>query len=226
MNGRDVGLVLALMTASITIVGCFDVRAVDPGPAVLDDFEDGNQTPSLPPFTGWTCQTFQPEGALDCDLTPGFDSKFSLSAAFTIADMPDGIQQHGGVLVAAFADQSVDLSGLSTATFAVRLTSSTKPLPPKSLMHMDFLCSTAVGENGAALVNFALVQSIAFTDEWSTVTLSISNFGPAPWQTEHIKGGAPACLRAVDGIQFVFDAAVPDGQSSGGTLSIDEVRLQ
>lgn len=226
MSEGDVGSVLALLIGSIGLVGCFEVRAVDPGPAVLDDFEDGNQTPSLPPFTDWTCQTFQPDGALGCDLTPGFDSKFSLSAAFTLVDPLDGIQQHGGVLVAAFADRPVDLTGLSKATSAVRVTSTTTPFPPKSLMHMDLLCSTAVGENGATLVNFALVQSIAFTDEWSTVTLAIDNFGPAPWQTEHIKGGAPACLRAVDGIQFVFEAAIPDGQSGGGTLSIDEVRLQ
>ena len=40
------------------------------------------------------------------------------------------------------------------------------------------------------------------------------------------QGRAPACLRAVDGIQFVFDAAVPDGQTGGGILSIDDVVLQ
>ena len=45
---------------------------VDPGPAVLDDFEDGDLIPSLRPFSAWSCaQTFPPR-ALDCDVTEGF----------------------------------------------------------------------------------------------------------------------------------------------------------
>jgi hypothetical protein len=219
-------MALVLMTCALASVGCFDVRPVDPGPPVLDDFEDGDLTPSHPPFTAWSCQTFQPDGMLDCEVTEGFESSFALSAAFTISDPLDAIQQRGGVYIATFADRPIDLTGLSAITFDVRLTSATTPFPPNSLMHMDLMCSTAVGDNGGALVDFALVQSMAFRAEWSRVSLAISNFGPAPWQTEHIKGGAPACLRAVDGIQFVFDAAVPDGQSGGGIFSIDDVVLQ
>jgi hypothetical protein len=220
------GSALALMTVSVTSVCCFEVRTVDPGPPVLDDFEDGNFTPSLPAFTEWSCQTFVPDGMLDCARTEGFESAFSLSAAFSISDPPDAIQQHGGVLILTNADRPIDLRGLSAITFDVRLTSATTPFPSNSLMHLDLLCSTVIGESGASLVDAALVQSIAFKDTWSAVDLAISNFGPAPWTSEHIAGGAPACLRAVDGIQFVFDAAILDGQSGGGVLSIDNVRLQ
>jgi len=226
MRSRDTGSVLTLMAVSLTCIGCFDVRPVDPGPPVLDDFEDGDLTPSLSPFSDWSCQIFQPDGPLTCDLSPGFESRFSISAAFSISDPLDATQQHGGVLIATFADRPIDLTGLSAITFDVRLTSAAAPFSSKSLMHLDLVCSTAVGENGAALVDFALVQSVAFTSEWSTVNLAISNFGPAPWQTEHIKGGAPACLRAVDGIQVVFDAAIPDGQSGAGILSLDDLVLR
>jgi hypothetical protein len=226
MRDSDVGSALVLMIGSIASVGCFDVRAVDPGPPVLDDFEDGDLTPSYPPFTDWSCGEFQPDAMLDCDVSEGFESSFSLSTAFSISDPLDAIQQHGGVYIATYADRPIDLRGLSVITFDIRLTSATTPFPPGALMHLDLRCSTAVGDNGGALVDSALVQSIAVTAEWSRVTLAISNFGPAPWQPEHIKGGGPACLRAVDGIAFVFDAAIPDGQSGAGILSIDDVVLQ
>ena len=93
-------------------------------------------------------------------------------------------------------------------------------------MHLDLQCSTAIGDNGAPLIDFTVVQRIAFTSEWSTVSLAISNFGPAPWRQEHIRGGKPACLRAIDGFQFIFDPALPDGQTGEGIFSIDNVRLQ
>jgi hypothetical protein len=226
MTGIGTGSALALITVSVTSVCCFDVRAVDAGPPVLDDFEDEDLTPSLPGFAAWSCEMFQPSAPLDCALTEGFESSFSLSAGFSISDPPDAIQQHGGVHIVTRADRPLDLTGLSAITFDVRLTSATTPFPPGALMHLDLLCSTAIGENGDTLVDSAVVQSIAFSAEWSTVNLAISNFGPAPWQPEHIKGGAPACLRAIDGIQFVFDAAIPDGQSGGGTFFIDDVRLR
>jgi hypothetical protein len=226
MRESEVGSALALMTCALASVGCFDVRPVDPGPPVLDDFEDGDLTPSHPPFTDWSCQIFHPDAALDCEVTEGFESSFALSVVFSISDLPDAVQQEGGVQMTTFADRPIDLTGVSAITFDVRLTSATTPFPPNAFMHLDLLCSTAVSENGGALVDFALVQSIAFRAEWSRVSLAISNFGPAPWQPEHIKGGATACLRAVDGIQFVFDPAVLDGQTGGGIFSIDDVVLQ
>ena len=59
------------MTFAVTSVGCFDVRAVDPGPPVLDDFEDGDLTAALSPNS--SCQTSSPTGMLDCEVTEGFE---------------------------------------------------------------------------------------------------------------------------------------------------------
>jgi len=226
MTRGRAGSAMALMMVSATGIGCFDVRSIDAGPPVLDDFEDGNLTPSLSPFNNWSCQQFSPEVDLDCAITPGFDSAFSLSASFTIIDPPDAIQQHGGIMMMTFADSPIDLTGFSAITFAVRLTSATTPFPSNALMHLDLQCSTAISDTGAQLTDFSVVQGLPFSADWSTVSLAISNFGPAPWRTDHIQGGAPACLRAVDGFLFVFDAAIPDGQMGGGVFSIDNVRLQ
>lgn len=227
MTFGQAGSAIALVIVFLTGIGCFDVRAVDAGPPVLDDFEDGDLTPSLFPFMKWSCQQFMPTVDLDCAVTPGFDSAFSLSAAFSITDPPDAIQQHGGAMMMTFADRPIDLTGFFAVTFAVRLTSDTTPFPAGALMHLDLRCSTAISDTGVQLTDFAVVQSIPFSADWSTVPpLQIANFGPAPQRTDHIQGGAPACLRAVDGFSFVFDAAIPDGQMGAGVFSIDDVRLE
>jgi len=184
MRPSHAGSALTLMTISITGVCCFEVHGVDPGPPVLDDFEDGDLLPSLRPFMAWSCGAFSPDATLDCMLTDGFVSSFGLSVAFSISDPPDGKQQHGGVYLMTLADRPIDLTASSAITFDVRLTSATTAFPPGALMHLDLQCSTAVGENGDAMVDFLLVQSIAFTADWSPVSLAISNFGPPPWQPE------------------------------------------
>jgi hypothetical protein len=214
------------MTVHLMSSGCFDVRPIDAGPPVLDDFEDGDLTPSFPHFMDWSCATFHPDAPVDCTLTPGFASAFGVSTAFSISDPPDAVQQHGGVFIQTVTDRPIDLTASSAITFAVRLTNAPAEFPAGALMHLDLQCSTAIGDNGVQLTDFAVVQSIAYSTEWSTVTLAIANFGSPPWRTEHIRGGAAACLRAVDGFSFVFDAAIPDGQTGEGVFSIDEVRLQ
>ena len=140
MTGIGNGSALALVTVSVTSVCCFDVRAVDAGPPVLDDFEDGDLTPSLPDFAAWSCEMFKPSAPADCALTEGFDSSFSLSARFSISDPPDAIQQHGGILIVTQADRPLDLTALSAITFDVRLISATTPFPPGALMYLDLLC--------------------------------------------------------------------------------------
>jgi len=213
------------MTFSISGAACFDVHMVDPGPAVLDDFEDGDLTPSVRPFGDWSCAVYTPDAPLDCALAEGFQSATGLSVAFSITDPPDGDQQHGVVQIATYADTPIDLTGSSVITFDVRLTNVTS-FPTSAQMRLELLCSTAIGENGAALGDFVVIQTVPFAAEWSSLSLAISNFGPAQWRPGSLQGGTPACLRVVDGFQFVFDAALPDGETGAGVFSIDNVRLR
>ncbi len=69
-------------------------------------------------------------------------------------------------------------------------------------------------------------KRVPYTAEWSSISLAMSNFGPAQWLHGALRDGTPACLRAVDGFQLVFDPALPDGQTLAGVLSIDNVRLR
>ncbi len=64
------------------------------------------------------------------------------------------------------------------------------------------------------------------TGEWSTYTLALANFGPPPDTDEHIKGGTPACLRAVDGIAIALESGLKDGRSGRGTFFIDDLSFQ
>ena len=226
MRSSHAGPALMLMTFSITSTACFDVQTVDPGPAVLDDFEDGDLIPSLRPFGGWFCALYNPTTPLDCGLAEGFQSSASLSVAFSIIDPPDGDQQRGVVQLESDADTPIDLTHLSAITFDVRLTNAPAPLENGPAMRFQLRCSTAVGDNGVELGDFVVVQSVPYTPEWSSIRLEMSNFGPAQWLPGSPRGGTAACLRAVDGFQLVFDPAQPDGQTLAGVLSIDNVRLR
>jgi hypothetical protein len=163
--------------------------------------------------------------ALECTLAEGFGSATGLSAAFSLADPPDDEQQQGVVVIATTADRPIDLTGSSVITFAVRLTGATS-FPAGAAMRLELLCSTAIGENGAPLADFVVALAVPFAAEWSTLNLAISNFGPLPWKPGSLRGGTPACLRAVDGFLFVFDPGLPDGQTGTGVFSIDDVRLR
>jgi len=220
-RAATVGLVISCTAGA----GCFDVRMTDPGPPVVDDFEDGDLTPAMRSFANWTCGTYEPRGQLTCQLVDGDASNFGLSTSFSIADAPDGIQRHGSAFVTTDANRPVDLTAWSAIAFDVRVT--TNKVVPDPLFHLDLSCSTVPSESGTAVVALSVVQGIAYSNNgWTTVVLALSNFGPPPWQPEHIQGGSIACLRAIDEISFVWDAALPDGESVTGTLSIDEVRLQ
>ena len=226
MRCSPAGPAFALMTFSLTGAACFDVHPVDPGPAVLDDFEDGDLTPSLRPFGAWFCALDNPAALLDCARAEGFQSPAGLSVGFSIIDLPDGEQQGGGVQFETDAETPIDLTGSSEITFDVRLTNAPVASPGGAGMRLQLRCSTAIGENGAALRDFIVVQTVPYAAEWSSIRLSMSNFGPAEWVHGALRGGTSACLRAVDGFQFVFAPALPDGQTLAGVFSIDNVRLR
>jgi hypothetical protein len=110
--------------------------------------------------------------------------------------------------------------------FDVRLTNAPVASPGGAGMRFQLRCSTVIGENGAALGEYIVIQTVPYTAEWSSISLAISNFGPAIWAPGAPRGGTPACLRAVDGFQLAFDPSLPDGQTLEGVLSLDNVRLQ
>ena len=94
-------LALSMLPALLGTSGCFDVHGADPGPWVIDDFEDGDLKPADANLGPWTCYTFNPSGgACSVGLDPGNESLHSLFLQFTIVDPPDGLGQQGGAVLA------------------------------------------------------------------------------------------------------------------------------
>ena len=71
-----------LIVYALAAPGCFDdVRLRDPGPFVIDDFEDGNLESELPSFDSWGCNPFNAQAPMiACGLVPGAGgSRFALN---------------------------------------------------------------------------------------------------------------------------------------------------
>ena len=109
---------------------------------------------------------------------------------------------------------------------SAKLQSGSPPIPSEARLYVELDCTTVESESGASVSDFYVVQGVKPSSQWSTFRLGAANWTPPPWQTEHIKGGIPACLRAVDQISISLSAELKDGQAGRGTLFIDSLRLQ
>jgi hypothetical protein len=215
----------ALAAALPGAAGCFDVRSVDPGPLVIDDFDDGDLQPADPAFPPWTCFTFNPmrSDGYSCALDAGYHSDHSLVLEATIDDPPDGIQQYGGGGLATFGDAPQDLSHFRELVFAVELESGDPPLPSSTQLQIQLGCSTALADDNTMHNDLAVIQLADYDSTWQTKTLAMANFGTPFYLPTHIAGGPTACLRRIDSIQFVVQPQLPDGQSTSFTLHVDDI---
>ena len=225
--GRDLTTV-AIVLAPLALLGCFDVQTVDPGPVIIDDFDDGDYLPSIRGFDIWECLAYNPDTTKSFNCAhQGSPGDYHLSLDFTIVDPSDGAQQHGGAMLATFASGApVDFSHHKTLIFSGQLQSGSPPLSSDAKLYVEFTCGTALGEDGSAVSDFYVLQGVAYSSDWGTFRLSLTNFGPPPWLPRHIAGGTIACLRLVDGIHFNVDASLPDGATGKGLLSIDNIRFE
>jgi hypothetical protein len=219
---------VALLLVALGAAGCFDVHAVDPGPFVIDDFDDGDFAPADPNFQPWICYGFNPDRGqgYSCDHEPGYQSDFALFLEFAVDDPPDETQQHSGVSLATFANAPQDFSQFSEIVFSARLESGNPPLPSDALLYIELGCSTAHTEDGSQPGDLYIVQGADYKSYWQTLRLTLTSFGSPPWQATHIQGGPAACLQRVDSFRFTIDAQLPDGQSGKGILHVDNITLR
>ncbi len=219
---------LVISAAGLLGAGCFDVHGVDPGPYVLDDFEDGDLMPAAPLFARWETFTFPDANKMaTCDHGDGFDgSKYALVLDFTVADMPDGIQEDGGAGLVSGAAKPVDFSRFEELDFDVSLASGDPPLSNDAELYVQFGCSTAPDEDGNVPGNFYVVRGADYDVNWQSKRFTLANFGLPAWINTPIQGGLAGCLSRVDNITFVVNSGVPDGQTGRGILRIDNVLLR
>ncbi len=220
----SMGLAIAMLPAVFGVAGCFDAHGVDPGPWVIDDFEDGDLNPADRNFGMWSCYTSNPANQ---SCLPGLDSgdqssTFSLALDFTIVN--PGNDPYGGVGVHTNAATAEDVFRFSQLDFSARV-SGVPALPTSTQFFAELDCSTvklADGTSGNAFVS----QSFVATSGWQTFPLPMAKFQSPTTLTMQIVGGPAACLRHVDAIYFGLQPLLPDGRSTMGRLNIDAIDFQ
>ena len=221
----------AAVLMSLAAPACYSVNTVDPGAVVIDDFDDGDLVPAMSELVYWQCYSFNPSTNQDysCDhTTDEYQSPpFSLYLKFGLADSPDGVQQYPGAGLGAWANGStVDFTPYRELDISMKLQSLQPPIPSEALVYIELDCKSVQSESGAPTTNFNLTLAVQPSSEWSTYKLALANWAPPPWQTEHIKGGIPACLRAIDGISISMSGQLQDGGTARGKLYIDDLKLR
>lgn len=228
---RDVATLRAVATliiGALAASGCFDVRMVDPGPLVIDDFDDGDLAPALTTFDSWGCYSFNAQApTINCDRTQGADnSPFGLYVDFRVDDPPDGKQQHGGAALGSWGRAPVDINPYQDFVFSAMLASGTPALPSDARLYVELGCGTAVAEDGSRPGDFYVLASADYENYWQPFRIDITSLGQPPWVVKKIEGGPARCRQLVDSIRFTVDAHLADGQSGQAVLTIDSIYLQ
>lgn len=219
--------VATFVICAVAASACFDVRMRDPGPLVIDDFDDGDMVPALAGFGGWECYAFNAQGPrVDCAVTPGTDnSPYAVFVDFGIDDPPDGKQEHGGAGLASYGWPPMDISH-KDFVFSAMLASGTPALPSDARLYVELACQTAVAEDGTSPGDFYVSASADYKNYWQQFRIDVASFGQPPWVVKKIEGGPARCRQLVDGIRFTVDAHLADGQSGQAVLTVDGISLQ
>jgi hypothetical protein len=220
--------VLVAALAVLAAPSCFDVQTVDPGPLVVDDFEDGDYLPALPGFDRWFCYSFNPEGSqgYHCAGAAGDESTSALYLDAQIDDPPDGKQQHGGAALATKSRVPLEINPYREFVFSAKLESSTPALPSDAYMYVELGCSTALATDGSRPGDLYVVAGVDYKSSWQTYRFGVTSFGPPPWVLTHVMGGPERCRALVDSIRFTIDAQIVDGESGRGILTIDNIHFE
>jgi hypothetical protein len=222
----------AALLLSVVAPACFDVTVVDPGAVIVDDFDDGDFMPAMLELGSWQCYAFNPPTNRNyrCDHTDGYLSAYSLFVEFALEDVPDHVDQYPGAGFLSYGEGGalLDLTPYRELVINLKVQSGDPSIPSEARAYVELQCRTVEGENGKLppLGYFYLTQGISPTGEWSTNKLSIANFGPPAGTNEHIKGGIPACLRAIDGIAIALQSGLKDGRSGRGMFFIDGLSFE
>jgi len=220
--------VATLMICALAAPACFDVRLRNPGPLVIDDFEDGDLEPALPTFEDWGCYSFNAQDPMvTCGGAPGAPgSAVALKLDFRVDDPMDGQQQHGGAALAVYNRETLDLSPYQDFVFSAKLAPGTPALPSAARLYIEFGCSTAPAKDGSRPGDYYVLTGADFKSEWETFRVDVASLGFPPWLNNDVEGGTARCRQLIDSIRFSVDAWLADGQSGEGILTIDDIYLQ
>ena len=218
-----------LAALSALFVACFDVQQValdsmGPGPLQIDDFEDGDQLPSDPAFSTWSCGTYPGPPRISCNASaPGVGGGLAQEARFEIRDPADGVVDHPGMfLQTSHLLGTLDLSSYERVAFSARLASDALSLPGATRLYVRLRCD-GVGTSGAQPEGYWLEAFVQVGTDWSSFSLALTEFIRPNYVLSFSRS---ECLAAVESIGFVLHPEIPEGGGMLAILTIDEVSIQ
>jgi hypothetical protein len=217
---------LATLGTSVLLVACFDVEQVQVYPSLLiDNFDDGDLSPSAKNFVDWRCYAFMPEEPQPtCDIQMNrADNSPALAFTYDL-DVPlDADESKYGV---GFSTKpfvgTVDLSSYVSIHFSAKLSPGT-PAPRKNRRFLVRLGCMTVQFVPGSMPDFMLEQGFAPGGDWSPYQLELAKFRQPTGQVT--MNSTQECLALNDSMRFEI-ADVLDGDNEQGTLMFDDVYFQ
>jgi len=227
---RSAGPACHLLALALAVSGCFDVHGVA---LMLDDFEDGDLSPSDPDFDFWECSSFNAAGrGYSCDHTDGYRSLYALVLQATVVDPLDGAAQSGGAQLETKSHLPVDLSGVTEFRFDAKLVFDAGPVWPQASLNLEIGCTKADPDAGTGPVDLFVEMQVPYQADWApfrvpTAGLVDPSLLDPPWpNTKTVPGGPAACLARANSVRFSVDAGLMDGETNSFTLSVDNIKYR
>lgn len=220
---------IACALAAFAVPGCFDVKQVDPGPVVIDDFDDGDLASALPNFDAWDSYSFNPnnpDSHVRGLIAGANNTPFALYLDFRVDDPLDGEQQNGGAALVSKSDVPWDINSHRALVFSAKVESGMPALPVGTQVYVELGCSTAVTEDGSRPGDIYVAANVNSSSEWTHYRIEIQNFGIPTWLDTRIVGGWTQCRQHIDSIRFSVEAHLLDGQSGRGVLTLDNIYVE
>ena len=149
MTSTTLGLVM--LPTMLGATGCFDAHGVDPGPWVIDDFEDGDLTPADRNFGPWNCYTWPQQKQYPPVLDSGDQSTSSLAFDFAIVSPAAGTTSDAGAGVQTVAVRPGDFSRFSEMIFRSKIVPGVSPLPSTANFTAHLGCSAVALEGSQTI---------------------------------------------------------------------------
>ena len=153
-----------MLPAVLWTAGCFDAHAVDEGPWIIDDFEDGDLNPADRNFGPWVAFTWPQQNVHDPVLDDGDQSTFSLALDVNVFNPADGSADSVGAGVqTGLAVTPEDLSRFSEMVFSAK----TRPRCSRVAQHDQLLGAPRL-QHGAAPIGTGRPPAISMPSNCST----------------------------------------------------------
>jgi hypothetical protein len=221
---------VTILFAALAPAGCYDMERLDPGPEssflLIDNFEDGDDTPSVTTFDDWKAYPFKKGPGSSERIAveeSGVDGGFALVGNFVFTYLNGDFT--GASMGIVNANPLLDVRRYRALHVASRFAPGSGSLPPNTRYYAELGCNSVV-PIGNEPSPYYVQLAMPVTGDWQASPLPLERFvEPSPEQPK-IAGGPPACLAAVDSIRFTISMSLGPGAESGGTFSIDDVSFE